>query len=230
MQGHFVLKSARTENIPANGSKKGARKNAQKGSKRVSLSLQGQQGLDDGFLFHGQRIRESTGTRSKTLALKIEDKSCFLHLQPFTSSNRKQEGLLTLPDARCALFQSPAAIEAREVARYQQKRLDEEASPKTINLEIGTLRAIQKRSGQWARLQPDVKMLTTRDDVGRAITAEEEAALLQACSQSRSRSLVPFVTLAIETGPLTCRFHDLRHTAVSRMLSGRRPNPLKTAW
>src|SRR6202167_5414404 len=26
------------------------------------------------FMFHGQRIRESTGTRSKTLALKIEDK------------------------------------------------------------------------------------------------------------------------------------------------------------
>ena len=26
------------------------------------------------FLFHSQRIRESTGTRSKTLALKIEDK------------------------------------------------------------------------------------------------------------------------------------------------------------
>ena len=26
------------------------------------------------FLFHGQRIRESTGTRSKTLALKIEAK------------------------------------------------------------------------------------------------------------------------------------------------------------
>jgi hypothetical protein len=25
------------------------------------------------FLFHAQRIRESTGTRSKTLALKIED-------------------------------------------------------------------------------------------------------------------------------------------------------------
>ena len=26
------------------------------------------------FLFHGQRIRESTGTRSKTLAKKIQDK------------------------------------------------------------------------------------------------------------------------------------------------------------
>ena len=75
-----------------------------------------------------------------------------------------------------------------------------EASPKTVNLEVGTLRAILKRSGQWARLQPDVKMLATRDDVGRAITPEEEAALLQACGKSRSRSLVPFVTLAIETG------------------------------
>ena len=67
-------------------------------------------------------------------------------------------------------------------------------------LEIGTLQAILKRSGQGARLQPDVKMLPTREDVGRAITAEEEAALLQACGKSRSRSLVPFVTLAIETG------------------------------
>ena len=72
--------------------------------------------------------------------------------------------------------------------------------PKTVNLEVGTLRAILKRVGQWARLQPEVKMLPTRDDIGRAISTEEEAALLQACGQSRSRSLVPFVTLAIETG------------------------------
>jgi integrase len=91
-------------------------------------------------------------------------------------------------------------IDDTDVARYQRKRLKEEASPKTVNLEIGTLRAILKRSGQWARLQPKVNMLATRDDIGRAINPEEEAALLQACGKSRSRSLVPFVTLAIETG------------------------------
>ena len=79
-------------------------------------------------------------------------------------------------------------------------RLGEDAAPKTVNLEIGTLRAILKRAGQWARVQPEVKMLPTRDDIGRAISTQEEAALLQACGQSRSRSLVPFVTLAIETG------------------------------
>ncbi len=86
------------------------------------------------------------------------------------------------------------------MAKYQKKRVDGGASPKTANLEIGTLRAILKRSGQWARLQPEVEMLPTQDDVGRAITPKEESALLQACGKSRSRSLVPFVTLAIETG------------------------------
>jgi integrase len=64
----------------------------------------------------------------------------------------------------------------------------------------GTSLGRAHRSSHRARLQPNVKMLSTRDDVGRAITPEEEAALLQACAKSRSRSLVPFVTLAIETG------------------------------
>jgi integrase len=179
------------------------------------------------FLFHGQRIRESTGTRSKTLALKIEDKrrrsleegaaGIRKRLQPLLLSVAADEWLemkkATLAPRSVKIEQANFAhllpelgrklicdIEAREIARYQQKRLDEDASPKTVNLEVGTLRAILKRSGHWARLQPEVKMLTARDDVGRAITPEEETALLKACIQSRSRSLVPFVTLAIETG------------------------------
>ena len=179
------------------------------------------------FLFHAQRIRESTGTRSKTLALRIEDKrrraleegaaGIRKQRQPLLLSVAADEWLdmkkATLAPRSVKIEQANLAhllpelgrklicdIEAREIARYQQTRLDEEASPKTVNLEIGTLRAILKRSGQWARLQPEVSMLPTRDDVGRAITPEEETALLQACAQSRSRSLVPFVTLAIETG------------------------------
>jgi integrase len=179
------------------------------------------------FLFHSQRIRESTGTRSKTLALKIEDKRRRA-LEEGAAGIRKQRQPLLLSVAadewldmkRATLAPRSVIIEkanlahllpelgrklicdldARDIARYQQKRISEEASPKTVNLEIGTLRATLKRSGQWARLQPEVKMLPTRDDVGRAITTEEETVLLQACSQSRSRSLVPFVTLAIETG------------------------------
>ena len=179
------------------------------------------------FLFHGQRIRESTGTRSKTLAVKIEDKRRRALEEGAAGIRKRRQPLLlsvaadewldmkkaTLAPRSVKIEQANLAhllpelgrklicdIEAREIARYQQNRLDEDASPKTINLEVGTLRAILKRSGQWARLQPEVSMLPTRDDVGRAITPEEETALLQACAQSRSRSLVPFVTLAIETG------------------------------
>ncbi len=162
------------------------------------------------FLFHGQRIRESTGTRSKTLALKIEDKrrrsleegaaGIRKQRQPLLLSVAADEWLdmkkATLAPRSVKIEQANLAhllpelgrklicdIEAREIARYQQARLDEDASPKTVNLEVGTLRAILKRSGQWARLQPEVKMLPARDDVGRAITPEEETALLQACSQ-----------------------------------------------
>ncbi len=179
------------------------------------------------FMFHGQRIRESTGTSSKTLAGKIEDKRR-RELEEGAAGIRKQQQPRLLSVAadewldlkRATLAPRSVMIEkanlahllpelgrklvcdldARDLARYQQKRIGEGASPKTVNLEIGTLRAILKRFGQWARVQPDVKMLATRDDIGRAITPEEESALLVACGKSRSRSLVPFVTLAIETG------------------------------
>jgi len=43
-------------------------------------------------------------------------------------------------------------------------------------------------------------MLPEQGDIGRKISAEEEWLLLRECSNSRSRGLFPFVTLAIETG------------------------------
>jgi len=179
------------------------------------------------FVIHGQRIRETTGMTSKTRAKEVHDKrkqglkdgiaGIKKQKQPGLFSVASEEWLemkkATLAPRSVAIEKANLAhllpelgrklvcdLEARDIARYQQTRMDEDASPKTINLEIGTLRAILKRSGQWARLQPQVTMLATRDDIGRAITAEEESALLQACGKSRSRSLVAFVTLAIETG------------------------------
>ena len=179
------------------------------------------------FVIHGQRIRETTGMTSKTRAKEVHDKRKQGLKEGIAGiKKQKQPGLFSVASGewldmkRATLAPRSVVIEkanlahllpelgrklvcdleAGDIARYQQKRIDEGASPKTINLEIGTLRAILKRSGQWARLQPEVTMLATRDDIGRAITPEEESALLDACGKSRSRSLVPFVTLAIETG------------------------------
>ena len=91
-------------------------------------------------------------------------------------------------------------ISADDVARYQRRRLDQGAAPKSINLEIGTLRAILRRHRLWEQLRPDVRMLPTPDDQGQALSEEDEKALLQTCAASRSRSLLPAVTLALNTG------------------------------
>jgi integrase len=179
------------------------------------------------FTIHGQRIRESTGMTSKTRAKEVETKRK-QGLKDGLAGIKKQQqpGLLAiaaedwLEMKKATLAPRSVAIERAnlvhllpefgrklvfdidklDIARYQQGRCDAGAAPKTINLEVGTLRAILKNSGQWARLQPHVKMLKTREDAGRAITPEEESALLQGCGRSRSRSLLPFVILAIETG------------------------------
>jgi integrase len=50
-------------------------------------------------------------------------------------------------------------------------------------------------------------MLPVNDDIGKALTAAEERALLEACGKSRSRSLLPFVTMLIETG---ARYNTIR--------------------
>jgi integrase len=98
-------------------------------------------------------------------------------------------------------------VSADDIARYQAERLEQGAAPKTINLEIGTLRAILRKNRLWASIQPDVRMLRAREDVGRAISRDEEAALLEACRASRSRSLYPAVLIALNT---CMRYSELR--------------------
>jgi integrase len=179
------------------------------------------------FMFHGQRVRESTGTRSKTLAQQIEHKrrqglesgaagirslnrplifsvaaQDYLEMKRHSWSPRMYVIEKTnlghlLPEFGRLLV---CDIEARDIARYQQSRLLAEAAPKTVNLEVGTLRAIMKRHGAWPKVQADIRMLSAQGEVGRAISGEEERLLLRECARSRSRSLLHFVTLAIETG------------------------------
>jgi integrase len=90
-------------------------------------------------------------------------------------------------------------ITGEDVSRYQAARKKEHASPRTINMEVGTLRAILRKHRLWANIQPDVRMLRTRQDVGRALTQDEQHRLLAACKKSRSRSLYPAFVLSLLT-------------------------------
>jgi integrase len=98
-------------------------------------------------------------------------------------------------------------IRGEDVSRYQAGRLQEGAAPKTANLEVGTLRAVLRKNRLWFAIQPDVRMLRASDDVGRALSREEESGLLTACQESRSRSLYTAVVLALNT---CTRYSELR--------------------
>src|SRR5262249_38908373 len=72
---------------------------------------------------------------------------------------------------------------------------------------LGTIRAILRRNRVWANIQQDVRMLAVRDDVGHAVTSDEELRIKAACLRSRSRCLYPVVVLALNTG---MRYSDVR--------------------
>jgi len=186
------------------------------------------------FIFEGQRVRESSKSRSKTFAKEAERARRREMEESYHGVKRRDRAKLFAIAAEDALALkdltlSPSSqriersnlkhllpyfakrlvtdIQAKDVSKYQQARLSENASPKTVNLEVGTLRSILRRNRVWAQIQQDVRMLSTREDIGYALSDEEEAALLSACLISRSRSLYAAVTLALNTG---MRYSEVR--------------------
>src|ERR1043166_3367964 len=186
------------------------------------------------FHFAGQKVRESAKTRSKELARRAEAArrrqmeegyhGLKKRVAPKLFSAAADEWLTLktpaisersyaieranlkhlLPEVGALLITD---IDGKRISAYQHHRLKAGASPKTVNLEVGTLRGILRRNRLWAELQPDVRILPTRDDIGQAISRAEEAKLLEACGQSRSRSLLPAVTLALNT---CMRYSEIR--------------------
>ena len=186
------------------------------------------------FKFAGQLIRESSKSTSKTLARDAE-RARRRELEEGFNGIAKPHRALLFGVAAQTWLQSKSAhlsprsvkiellnlkhlrpafggmlltdIVADDIAAYQLQRLKEKAAPKTVNLEVGTVRAILRKHRIWANIQPDVKMLRTLDDVGRALSQEEETVLLKECRESRSRSLY----VAVEMALATCmRYSEIR--------------------
>jgi integrase len=186
------------------------------------------------FHFAGQKIRESAKTRSKTIARRAEQARRRALEEGYHGLRKRAAPRLFSVAAKdwltvkaphwspktAAIERNSLAhltplfgprlltdIEAIDISRYQQGRLDAGAAPKSVNLEIGALRGILRHFRMWANLQPDVRMLPVSENVGRILGADEERALLQACGASRSRSLLPAVALALNTG---MRYSEIR--------------------
>jgi integrase len=185
------------------------------------------------FRFNGQVIRESADSGSKTVARDAERVRRRELEEGLNGIRRQRARLFSVAsqewlDLKRSVL-SPRSvqieqanlkhltphfggkligdIEAADISRYQQKRIGEGAAAKTVNLEVGTVRAILRKNRLWANVQPDVNMLSAREDVGRAISQDEESRLLAECGASRSRSLFPAVTVALATG---MRYSEIR--------------------
>jgi integrase len=193
------------------------------------------------FQFRGLEIRESAHTKSRTRALKAErarrnqlDEGAAVikarkamlfaqaareyleiksaHWQPSTRSAETYNVNHLAPHFGRKLLTD---ITADQIARYQTARKEEGAAAKTINLETATLRAILRKHRLWAAIQPDVRPLAARTDIGRALSKEEERKLLTAAAESRSRGLYPAILLSIHTGLRNKELRTLRWQLVN---------------
>jgi integrase len=179
------------------------------------------------FEFRGQRIRESSRSRTKSIAERIErERRRQLELGSAGLQEIKRPSLFTVAIKAYIAEREPhwspkttvlekisqrhlephfsrlllTDIKGEHISRYQQARLKEGASPRSINIDVALLRQLLKKHRIWANIQPDVKMLRERSDVGRALTADQQHRLLAACKKSHSRSLYPSVLLSLHTG------------------------------
>jgi len=164
------------------------------------------------FRFAGRMIHESARTRSKTLAREAERQrrrqleerinDVTKRVLPPTlerasgdwQKNRGQIAGKTAVIARVALKHLLPVFGAKllcditpqQIADYQRVRLQSGAQGRTVNIEVGTLRQILKAYDVWLPLAGKVRMLRERKDVAKALTLEQERALLAATAGSDS--------------------------------------------
>jgi integrase len=181
------------------------------------------------FKYAGRTYRESAGTSNEQLALKIERKrhreieektrGITRASAPVLFSVAAKDWLDLKEPTWAAKTHVNATLDVghlkkhfgsmlltdiadRTIADYIITRRKQVAADKTIRNELGTLRGILKRHRLWSQLKDDgVRLPKAKDEeTGIALTIEQETALLAACAASRSRSLLPVVTLALNTG------------------------------
>lgn len=208
------------------------------------------------FVFGGQRIRESTSSESKTLAEKAE-RQRRRELEESTNGIRAARRPVLFPIAArewmaanrarwsasnvaiqefnikhlSAYFGSMllADITPQHIGKYQGVRQVEGASNRTINMEVSTLRMMMKAARLWGAISEDVRMLPERRDIGKALTADEETRLLDACRKSLQPSLYTAVVVFCNTGLRNAELRRARWSQVDFLKAEFQVGKAKTA-
>lgn len=189
------------------------------------------------FTINGQHIRESAKSNSKTvakgaeLARRRELEQAYNHIPKrervplfFSAAALWLAGKTGLAPKSTERYEQciphlkeafgnrlVCDIDANDVAEYQRKRLAAGVSNRSVNYEVGSLRGILRQFGVWGPIADRVRALPERHDVGRAISAADEARLITAASASRSPALLPLLLLSLDTGMRASEVQALRH-------------------
>lgn len=177
------------------------------------------------FGFAGKRYRDSTKQTLKTLAIEVEkDERRKLEraYAGLPTENRAQR-IRTVAEALAAyrkgyetghrekslswVNERTAEVDRllggvilpdltqERIREYISTRLSEGVGNRTVNMEVLCLSRAVGRT--WKQLWPDVPKLEEREDIGRALSPEEEATLLNAAAANRSPYINPFVRIAL---------------------------------
>jgi integrase len=179
-------------------------------------------------VYQGKRFQESTGATSKTVAKEYEKrrKAELERAAAGLPTEQKANRIRTVSDViepylrgyklnhrpQSVLFATGRLAHVKKslgnvvlsdltderIREYIRQRQNQEISGRTINMEIGELsRAI----GQpWSLLWPKVRKLEERKDVGRALTTDEQQALLDGLQNRRTPHIVTLIPLLLLTG------------------------------
>ena len=190
------------------------------------------------FTFAGKRVRESSKSTRKTIAVEAE-KRRRLELeramaglpteQPHSRIstvrdvlktyragypvNHRNKSVLVVENRSVHLERKLGGVlipdlTQERVIDYMRARKEDGASGRTINLELMVLSRAIGRT--WTALWPKVKKLSENRDVGRALEIEEEAAIVAAASANRSPLIYAFVQVLIWTGMRSDEARTLR--------------------
>lgn len=165
------------------------------------------------FRFAGRMIHESARTKSKTLAREAE-RQRRRELEERINNVKKRELPPTFEQAakdwmasrehavtentqsvaRLALKHLLPTFGAKllcdivphDIEHHQRVRLQAGAQGRTVNIEIATLRQVLKADDLWQPFAGKVRMLRERRDVAKALTPEQERALLKVTAETDS--------------------------------------------
>ena len=183
------------------------------------------------FWFAGRRIQESSKSISKTVAKAAEQRRRRELAEGYNSfEDVRHERVRTISEIaadflasyklrnpQSAVFATYAVrhlqrvigdrmlveVSEQTVRDYQDQRLREEASPKTVNDEVGFLLRVMEDAGDLLRIRLKKKhllKLKVRRTVGKAYSDQEKASMLECAREARSPHIYPALMLALNAG------------------------------